>query len=264
MNPRGERRPAMSAIRRTLEALANPYSFPREVLRNGFLDRRTRATDWFEYRAAVSRIHAARRATEGALRSARAEDLFAGLERAEATVSLTAATPYNISLQELLVICAITKLQRPDSVFEFGTFDGRTTLHLAMNAPTNAKVYTLDIQAGCFEFGGDARYLAPIRVGQCFLDSPYQSRIEAITGDSRGIDLASHSGAIDLVFVDADHSYRAVLSDSRIAFEMVRPGGVVLWHDYLMIEDVTRALIEIGKTRPLVHIAGTTLAVMKA
>jgi predicted O-methyltransferase YrrM len=41
----------------------------------------------------------------------------------------------------------------------------------------------------------------------------------------------------DLVFVDGDHSFDAVLADSRSAFDLIRPGGVVVWHDYRVIAE---------------------------
>ena len=40
----------------------------------------------------------------------------------------------NASQLELMVMCAVAKMTRPGTVFEFGTFDGLTTWHLAANA----------------------------------------------------------------------------------------------------------------------------------
>jgi hypothetical protein len=37
---------------------------------------------------------------------------------------------------------------------------------------------------------------------------------------------------MDLVVVDASHTYAAVFSDSMNAFKMIKPGGVIIWHDY--------------------------------
>jgi hypothetical protein len=37
---------------------------------------------------------------------------------------------------------------------------------------------------------------------------------------------------MDLVLVDASHTYQAVFSDSMNAFRMIKAGGVILWHDY--------------------------------
>jgi hypothetical protein len=41
---------------------------------------------------------------------------------------------------------------------------------------------------------------------------------------------------------------------------MVKPGGLVLWHDYGPgCHGVFRALNELSRRLPLVHVAGTTL-----
>ena len=51
-----------------------------------------------------------------------------------------------------------------------------------------------------------------------------------------------------------------VVSDSRKALQMVKPGGVVLWHDYnSATTGVFRALNELAKALPLVHLEGTDL-----
>src|SRR5206468_2241747 len=52
------------------------------------------------------------------------------------------------SLLELLVISRVVAERKPARVFELGTFDGRTTLALADNAPEHAIVYTLDLPSG--------------------------------------------------------------------------------------------------------------------
>ena len=53
--------------------------------------------------------------------------------------------PGNVSLAELTLIAAICAAKRPAAIFEIGTFDGRTTLNLAENAPPDSRLYTLDL-----------------------------------------------------------------------------------------------------------------------
>ena len=84
-----------------------------------------------------------------------------------------------------------------------------------------------------------------------------------LTGDSRTFDFSPYENAIDLIFIDGDHSNEGVLADCRKSFDMVR-SGTIIWHDYLMIKDVTKALVEIRKDKELYHIEGTTLAVWRS
>ena len=39
-------------------------------------------------------------------------------------------------------------------------------------------------------------------------------------------------GSLDFIYVDANHSYRATLSDLRAWYPKVRPGGLISGHDY--------------------------------
>ena len=55
-----------------------------------------------------------------------------------------AGKPDNVDRYELALLCAAVKLCAPRAIFEFGTYDGLTTWHLAANAPEGAKVLTLD------------------------------------------------------------------------------------------------------------------------
>jgi predicted O-methyltransferase YrrM len=146
-------------------------------------------------------------------------------------------------------------------VFEFGTFDGRTALHLAANAAADARVHTIDVMEEAFDFGAEAAFCEPTSVGYWFRGHVLADRIEAITANSATFDFSRFRGRVDLVFVDADHSEAAVLRDSAEAFAMLTAGGAVIWHDYLMIPDVTRALSKLASDRTITHIAGTTLAI---
>ncbi|HSH60325.1 MAG TPA: class I SAM-dependent methyltransferase [Acidimicrobiales bacterium] len=168
-----------------------------------------------------------------------------------------ALTPYNVSWYELVVLSAIARSLEPGLVLELGTFDGRTAAQLALNCPGEARVVSVDIAAEVqLQVGASTR---PVPVGSFLEKIPRTGNIELVTADSRSHDFSTIFGQAALVFVDGDHSYDGVLADTRVAFDVVRPGGYVVWHDYLMIGDVTRALESIAAERPLVHIDDTTL-----
>jgi len=66
----------------------------------------------------------------------------------------------------------------------------------------------------------------------------------------------------DAVFIDGDHSAYAVTHDSNLARAVVRPGGIIIWHDYCNpAVEVTRALDKLYEEGwPIVHVLGTWLA----
>jgi predicted O-methyltransferase YrrM len=51
--------------------------------------------------------------------------------------------------------------------------------------------------------------------------------------DSRTFDFASLGKKFDLIFIDGDHSYEAIKSDTQNAFRLLKDeSSVIIWHDY--------------------------------
>lgn len=131
-------------------------------------------------------------------------------------------------------------------LFEFGTCTGKTTYLWARNQPSGGTVTTLTLaphqsDASQSAPGDDPVALAYARDESRFSRFLYsgteaEGRIEQLYGDSKEFDAAAK------------------------ALTMVRPGGLVLWHDYSPeCPGVFRALNELARRLPLVHVEGTTL-----
>ena len=123
-------------------------------------------------------------------------------------------------------------VKRPATIFEIGTYRGRTTRLLATASP-KAIVHTLDLPPALMQAGGCFQRSDSNLIGTSFQKDPaVRSRILQHFGDSRTFDFRPFHGQVDLVFVDASHAYEAVLNDSLRAFDMIRDSGTVLWDDY--------------------------------
>ncbi|MBL8012699.1 MAG: class I SAM-dependent methyltransferase, partial [Candidatus Omnitrophica bacterium] len=70
-------------------------------------------------------------------------------------------------------------------------------------------------------------------------------------------------GKIDLVFIDGNHSYEFVKSDTENALEMLSEKGVIIWHDYdyIIHKDVFRYLNKLAKTHKIYSIPHTRFAI---
>ena len=147
---------------------------------------------------------------------------------------------WNMDPMERFCVAAIAQLLRPERIFEFGTFDGATTLLLARSAP-EAEVITLDLPPETYAppeaFGyprspGD-RASPHDEVGHEFRGTPEAARITQLLGDSRTFDLTEFVGRVGLVIVDAGHGYEEASADTENALRLAGSSGVVIWDDYI-------------------------------
>ena len=182
----------------------------------------------------------------------------------------------NVRLSELAVLAlAAADVATGSAIIEIGTFDGRTALNLAINAPPGVSISTLDLpvdQPSALAIEqSERRYVdkpAPgARLRNCHVPwRAYADRVVQLRGDSATFDWAPHVGRAGLVFVDGSHAYDYARKDSETAVQLVKPGGIVLWHDYGVWPGVTQALEELETARHLglVNIRGTSLVFWRA
>jgi len=179
----------------------------------------------------------------------------------------------NVSERELIALCGLVRSGSPQLLFEFGTFDGRTTLNLAVNSPAESAVHTLDLPRSSINESAAPLHSEEIRYadkpvsGARFRGTSASGKIAQLYGDSGTFDFSEYEGRVDFVFIDASHTYEYVINDSLNAIRMLRSGrGTIVWHDYSKWEGVTRALNDLrtnaGEFSGLRWIAGTTLAIL--
>ncbi|MBT3698322.1 MAG: class I SAM-dependent methyltransferase [Methylococcales bacterium] len=182
----------------------------------------------------------------------------------------------NIRISELSIINSIAaNCEDGTSLFEIGTFDGRTTLNLAFSSPTNCKVFTLDLKPEMdtvFSLEKGERHMVEKEKSGARIEKHKESsssiteKIDQLFGDSAKFDFSTYYNSCSLVFVDGSHQYDYALSDSKEAIKMIKKGGVIIWHDYGIWEGVTKALEEIESKDKigLKVISGTSLAYWKS
>ena len=192
----------------------------------------------------------------------------------EITLSSITGVDGNVTDRELVVLSGVVRATKAKSIFEFGTFDGRTTRNLAANVPADRSVWTLDLPASSMTDLAvpidrqEQKYVTKQRSGERYRDTPEEGRIVQLYGDSGSYDFSKLLGAFDFVFVDASHAYQYVINDSLIALELLSSrGGIIAWHDYGRWDGVTRAVNDLQRLHPyfreLVMVEGTTLALLQ-
>jgi len=131
----------------------------------------------------------------------------------------------SVSTYELMILNKLVQHQNPKLIVEFGTFDGRTAMNFAANAP-KAKIVTLDFAPAPRIFDG----------------TPLAKNIECKSGDSTEFDTAQYRNKAEFIFVDGGHDAPVVTSDTLKAFEMLSPNGLIVWHDYRDFKGVQEAI----------------------
>jgi hypothetical protein len=167
---------------------------------------------------------------------------------------------------DAFVIAALCRLWKCGAVFEIGTFHGETAWLIAHNNP-DATIYTLDLpqieatRDAVHELT-DSNYFQTWDRGIKFHDTPESARIVQLYGDSATFDYSPYRGRMDLVFIDASHSYNYVKSDTEAGLSMLSGSGTIIWDDYTHYPGIYLYLHELAPRldHPIVHLLGTRLA----
>jgi len=168
---------------------------------------------------------------------------------------------------EVMTLCAIEKFMGARNVVEIGTYDGNTTLNLAANLPDDGRISTIDLPPNW-----DRKFLYEVpgnywnvtdrnRIGIQYRGTPYEGKIRQVLGDSAGVDWSALNPPFDMVFIDGCHYRDYVKADTENAIKHIRPGGVIVWHDYGDLKDVSRVVDETAGRITIWAVRGTRLAV---
>jgi predicted O-methyltransferase YrrM len=178
----------------------------------------------------------------------------------------------NMTVEEASHLGAIANYVRANKILEIGTADGNATLVLAANVEAEGTVVTVDLPLD-FEMAkqgsltypeGDLNLTVREEVGRQYRGQRLSHRITQVYGDSAKLDWDELGGPFDLVFIDGCHSEAYVRSDSQNALKHLAARGVIVWHDYGMIPEVSSVIDQLAAENPTIEVyavEGTRLAV---
>jgi predicted O-methyltransferase YrrM len=170
----------------------------------------------------------------------------------------------SVSPMECAALAALSHLVGAKRVFEFGTYKGVSTTQLALNLAPGGMVFTLDLPEDHPAYSlpipkPEERQIAAEGGKGILIPRDLLDRVTFLSSDSATFDETPYLGSMDLVFVDGAHSYEYVKNDTEKGWNMLRPGGVLAWHDCVSNHrDVVKYIKEFGFDAKLVN--GTALA----
>ena len=134
--------------------------------------------------------------------------------------------------EEFVPALEIVASIEPRRIVETGTCHGGSLFSWAQAAAPDARLVSIDLPMGPGGGGYTAEYAprftqfcAPDRHLTCILDDSTSATTVRRTRDALG------GEPIDFLFIDGDHSYEGAIRDFELYSPMVRPGGLVMFHD---------------------------------
>lgn len=128
------------------------------------------------------------------------------------------------------VLSMISKLARPKSILEIGTFTGYSALCLAEGLQKEGTLHTIDIKEELLDFQK-----------KHFNASPYNDAIKQHLGPALDI-IPTLNTSFDLVFIDADK--KNYINYYNCIIDKMNPGGIILSDNVLWSGKVTEKLSE--------------------
>lgn len=187
------------------------------------------------------------------LESVELSALFPGADSVAISVDVVPHGEWRTNLEDLVCLMKIVQLARPRRVLELGSYRGATAAYLARNVGPNGVVVAVDI---------DSEH------GSAYRGTELEARIERRIG-LIGPEMfeSDPPGSYDLAFVDANHTYDGVRSDTDVALRLIDPDGYVVWHDYGNYGyfngscQVPEFLGDLSRAKRVLHIADSSLAI---
>ena len=180
-------------------------------------------------------------------------DLFPDFDERMVSIGQIPRGGWSTPLADLLMFLKIAVCTEPKRLMEIGSFRGYTALLLAQHVSPDAKIVTIDRHPDH---------------GEAYRKTPLARMIERRVGETdRAMFAQDAPASYDLIFVDADHSYRSVRNDTELVLPLLSPVGFIVWHDYANWgyfsgqNGVPEYLGELAAKLPVGHVLESNLAI---
>lgn len=134
---------------------------------------------------------------------------------------------------EIIQLTELIGQRRPKTVVEIGTAQGGTLILWCRQADPHATIVSIDLPGGIH--GGGYPYWKSWIYRRFPLAA---QKLHLLRGDSHQPEMLARlksvlpgDGKVDFLFIDGDHTYDGVKADFEMYSGLVRPGGLIVFHD---------------------------------
>ncbi len=137
-----------------------------------------------------------------------------------------------------------TRASESQCIAEIGCWQGRSTRALADN--TRGVVFAIDTFQGAPELLYQLANKPPHWLFKTFtMNLIDRDNVVVIRQTSHNASLLFKYQGFDMIFLDGDHNYRAVVDDIQLWKPLVVPGGILCGHDIYDAIGVEQAVVEL-------------------
>lgn len=149
----------------------------------------------------------------------------------------------HMTIEERLLLYHLGRKQPEGATFvEIGSYLGASSCFLAAGASEirgGAKVYCVDT------WNNESMSEGPRDTWLEFKENTFRYRTIIVSLRGHSVEVArDFHEQIDLLFIDGDHSYEGCRADVAIWLPHLKPGGLVIMHDYGWAEGVKKVVQE--------------------
>ncbi len=146
---------------------------------------------------------------------------------------------------ELMSMLALVKSLRPKIVMEIGSYQGGTLFCWPQVVADDAEFISLDLPGAQYDGSYGDEQIGRL---QSYVKS--SQTLTCVRADSHLLETRDEIARIldgrkiDFLFIDGDHSYEGVRSDFELYGPLVRPGGLIAFHDIQDNPDIPHMQVE--------------------
>ena len=153
---------------------------------------------------------------------------------------------------ELEILVHLVASVNPQTVIEIGCNEGRAAAALLLNLPGIEQYVGVDVLPGYQTIMPCQRGEVPTEPGKYALPDP---RFCLVLRGRGSFDLTARDlPTCQAVFIDGDHSRKALLHDYALAKAITKPGGIIVAHD-----DNGLAAVQVSETLDELAVSGANI-----